>query len=138
MIKLKMNHLMFDVIQEDIYSEMSSEMCGGEKGSPRILKKDFFGRMLSTVKITLGEYDYHNVLIYEIELSEEDFLILYNATIWAEYEGFGAIKYDYYKKQVQELCRYLIKVKEEHNLVSTLDDFENLLWFLESDNSEFI
>lgn len=132
MIKLEMNHSLFFVIQEEIYEALfCNTMCGNEIGSEPIYRKDFFGRILPKITITLDEEDGHNVFKYTTLLSEEDFITLYNEIIWDEHEGFGAIKYDWYRRDVKKLCSYLIEVKNEYNLKSTLDDFKNLLWFME-------
>lgn len=136
MIKLKMNHLMFDVIEEEVYAGLGNVMCGNEKGSPRISKQDFFSKFLKNINITFGECSGHDVFEYTTVVSEEDFIILYNQIIWSQYETFGCIKYNFFKQHVIELCEYLIKVKNEHNIKSTLDDFKNLLWFMEEENIE--
>jgi hypothetical protein len=136
MIKLEMNHNQFAVIQEEIYSGITDRMCGNEKGHEDIYRKDFFSRVLPTVKIELSKEDYHNVFIYTMLLSEEDFITLYNEIMWSQYEGFGTILFDFYRNHVRELCRYLIKIKEEYNLKSTLDGFENLTWYMDDIGEE--
>lgn len=137
MITLKMNNELFEVITEDINSLYSDVMCGNAKGEPEIYRKDFFGRVLPTIKITL-EMDgaYPLILKYTMKLSDEDFITLYNEIIWGAYESYGAIKYDWFRVNTKELCTYLIKIKEENNLKSTLDDVENLLWFMDEEEED--
>lgn len=134
MINLEMTNELFEIITEDINSCWTDEMCGNSKEDSEIYRKDFFERVLPTVKITLEKDKdgmYLAMFKYSMNLSERDFITLYNEIIWGTHEGYGAIRYDWFRERTIELCKYLIDVKKKYKLVSTLDDIKNLLYYME-------
>ncbi|MBZ9616773.1 hypothetical protein [Clostridium estertheticum] len=128
-IKLEINDKLFETITKSISSSCSITMCGNGEGEAPIYRKDFYKKILPNVKLSLEKEDYAGFK-YTMILSEEDFITLYNEIIWDGHESYGAIKCAWLSECARELCKYLIKIKNENGLRSTLDNFENLLLFL--------
>ncbi|WP_102400484.1 hypothetical protein [Haloimpatiens massiliensis] len=124
MIKIELDFQMIQVLQEEILSLITEDL------PKKIKKKDYLNRILNDVEIIYTEdkeYDiesYFGNFIYKLDISNEDFIILYDYILWSKYECYSSIKYNYYKKNFKKLYSYLKKIKEENNLKSKYDNDE--------------